>query len=195
MQINELRSDGQLHQVARKNDFGARIRSAAVLGDPLEHGLDDETPDAMASSGDFNSPMLDVSETDPGACIEALPPKLLALTLDSGDTLFLFLKGGAGAPLDFVVAKHRVPRNIAFLGFHLAVDPSSRYMAAASPDGVLAVYELEEMSTLHAQYTSTGSFNPVKSVRLRAIQGVIHKIEFLYPRPADDYHIILILKC
>lgn len=194
VRIDELRSDGQLHPVARKNDFGARIRSAAVLGDPLQHGLDDETPNAAIAPDGFHSCIPHASSgTDAAACLEDMPPKMLVLVLDSGDTVFLFLKERVGTPPEFVVAKHRVPRNVSFLGFHLAVDPSSRYMAAASPDGVLAVYELEDMSNLGAQYRSRGSFDPVKSVRLRAIQGVIHKAEFLYPRPADDYHVILIL--
>ncbi|KAJ6444241.1 thermotolerance protein [Purpureocillium lavendulum] len=193
VQINELRSDGQLHQVARKSDFGARIRSAAVLGDPLEHGLDDETSDALVKVEDSDSTMADVSEPLPAARDESLPPKLLVLVLDTGDIAFLFLRKSPRATLEFVVSKYKTPRKLSFLGFHLAVDPSSHYMAASSPDGVLAMYEINDMSTLNAQYKSTGTFAPVRSVRLRAINGVIHKLEFLYPRPADDYHIILIL--
>jgi hypothetical protein len=66
-------------------------------------------------------------------------------------------------------------------------------MAAASPDGVLVMYELESMENLNEQYRQQNFINPVKSTRIRTIHGVIHKLEFLYPRPEDDYHIILLL--
>ncbi|KAH6856761.1 mono-functional DNA-alkylating methyl methanesulfonate N-term-domain-containing protein [Chaetomium sp. MPI-CAGE-AT-0009] len=33
----------------------------------------------------------------------------------------------------------------------------------------------------------------IKSIRLRSIPGVIHKLTFLHPRPGDDRHIILLL--
>ncbi|KND90349.1 hypothetical protein TOPH_05044 [Tolypocladium ophioglossoides CBS 100239] len=193
VQISELRRDGQIHEVARKNDFGSRIRSALVLGDPEEHGLGDETPSGLVESEDPDSSMPDALDAADNTRSRALPPQLLVLMLDSGDCIFLFLGQQADASLKFVLNTYSIPKKISYLGYHFAVDPSSRYMAAASPDGVLVMYELEETAVLNAQYMSRGSFTPVKSVRLRVVQGVIHKLEFLYPRPEDDYHIILIL--
>lgn len=73
------------------------------------------------------------------------------------------------------------------------MDPSSRYMALSCAEGLLIVYELESMATLANQYASNQPLAPVKSHRPRTIQGVIHKMEFLYPRPEDDYHTILLL--
>lgn len=193
MHISELRRDGQVHEVAQKSDFGCRIRSVVVLGDALEHGLDDENPGNFVKSEDDDLPMPDASGALRGREDRSLPPQLLVLMLDSGDAVFLFLKEQSHTPPEFVLNTYNLPRKIQYLGHHLVIDPSSRYMTAASPEGVLVVFELEEMTTLNAQYMARGSFSPVKSARLRLIQGVIHKLEFLHPRPEDDYHIILIL--
>ena len=118
---------------------------------------------------------------------------MLALMLDNGDTVFLFLKNRPGCSPEIVLYKQPCPKNLAYLGYHCCVDPSSRYMAAASPEGVLAVYELESMATMNAQYGRDGTIHPVRSIRIRVIQGIIHKLEFLYPRPEDEHHIILLL--
>ncbi|RDA85606.1 hypothetical protein CP532_0890 [Ophiocordyceps camponoti-leonardi (nom. inval.)] len=188
VQVSELRRDGQVHQVARKKDFASRIRSAAVLGHSLEHGLDEETPACFFKYDDDGSVIMADAPDDP-----QLPPQLLVLMLESGDTVFLFLREQPDSPVDFVSSTYALPRTIPYLGYHLAVDPSSRYMAAASPEGVLVMFELEDSRTLNAQFVASGSVSPVKSVRLRLFQAVLHKLEFLHPRPEDDYHIILIL--
>ncbi|KYK59685.1 thermotolerance protein [Drechmeria coniospora] len=194
VQINELRGDGQMHQIVRKSDFGARIRNAVVLGDPLQHGLDDENSSfAVEPEGsDCSMPDATVPATA-DASKRCLPPQLLVLMLESGDAIFLFLRRQPDKSLDFVLARHTLAKKIPYMGFHLAVDPSSRYMASASADGLFVTYELEAMSALNAQYQSRGTFTPVKAVRLRSIHGVIHKLGFLYPQPTEGRHIILIL--
>lgn len=192
MQINELRRDGQIHEVIRKANFGSRIRGAVVLGDSLQHGLDDDDAGNHVKTEEQDVSMEGLLDTA-DATVSTLPPQLLVLMLESGDTVYLFLKKKPDSSLEFVMSRYPSPKNLSYLGYHLSVDPSSRYMAAASPDGILVIYELESMANLNAQHTSQGSFHPVRSVRVRAIQGVIHKLEFLYPRPEDDYHIILLL--
>lgn len=97
-----------------------------------------------------------------------------------------------GTP-EIITTRYESPRNLKFLGFHLSVNPSSRYMAAASAEGAFVVYELESFETLSAQYMREGSFKPVKSIRIRPVKGVIHKMEFLHPKLNDDYHINLLL--
>ncbi|KAF5133642.1 hypothetical protein E5D57_004268 [Metarhizium anisopliae] len=192
VQISELRRDGQVHEVVRKSDFGSRIRGAAVIGDSLQHGLDDDDPADMVKSEDQDILMRDSLDTGLDSR-HRLPPQLLVLILESGDTMFTFLRERQDSTLEFVFNKRESPKNLSYLGYHISVDPSSRYMAAASPDGVLVIYEFESMAGLNQQYRQQGFFDPVKSIRIRAIQGVIHKLEFLYPRPEDDYHIILLL--
>ncbi|KJZ78093.1 hypothetical protein HIM_02730 [Hirsutella minnesotensis 3608] len=188
VQISELRRDGQVHEVAQKRDFGSRIRSAVVFGDALEHGLDDGDLEAYIKPEDIGSPRLNISGRT-----EGLPPQLLVLMLDSGEAMFLFLREQPNLAPEFVLQTYTLPRTIRHLGYHLVIDPSSSYMATSSPEGLLVTFELEKMSKLSAEYSSRGSFTPVRSVRLRTIQGLIHKLEFLHPRPEDDYHIILIL--
>ncbi|PHH71027.1 hypothetical protein CDD80_5568 [Ophiocordyceps camponoti-rufipedis] len=193
VQIRQLHTDGRLQEIAHKKDFKSRIRSAAVLGDSVEHGLDDETPGGYAKSeSDGSAMMVDVPSDliDTGSL---LPPQLLVLVLESHDTVFLFLKERPGCPAQFVCSSFALPRSVPCLGFHLAVDPTSRYMATASPEGVLVMFELEDAKTLDTQYAACGCIRPVKSFRIRLFQGVIHQLEFLYPRPEDDYHIILII--
>ncbi|TWU75557.1 hypothetical protein ED733_006221 [Metarhizium rileyi] len=192
VQVSELSRDGQVHEVARKSDFGSRIRGAAVLGDSLQHGLDDDDPSNVVKKEGQNVFVRSLLGTDFDPR-RRLPPQLLVLILESGDTVFMFLRKGQDSILEFVLNKRQSPKNLSYLGFHLSVDPSSRYMAAASPDGVLVIYEIESMAVLNEQYVQQGIIDPVKSFRIRAIQGVIHKLEFLYPRPEDDYHIILLL--
>lgn len=182
-----------MHEVAQKCDFGSRIRSVVVLGDALEHGLDDRDLSKLVKSKDEDLPMPDTPEAIDHSGTRSLPPQLLVLMLDSCETVFLFLKERPNTPPEFVMTTHYLPRTIPYLGYHLAIDPSSSYMTAASPEGVLVVFELEEISAIRAQYMARGFFNPVMSVRLRLMQGLIHKLEFLHPRAEDDYHIILIL--
>ncbi|KAF4984390.1 hypothetical protein FZEAL_413 [Fusarium zealandicum] len=192
VQISELREDGQVHEIIRKADFGARIRNAIVLGAPPEGGPDGttfslvKTEDADVSMQDATKPY----ETDPH---RSLPPQLLVLMLETGDAVFLFVRERQDGTLEFVTTRYESPRNLKFLGFHLSIDPSSRYMAAASAEGAFIVYELESLTTLSSHFQHRGSFQPVKSIRIRITQGIIHKMEFLYPRPEDDYHIILLL--
>ncbi|UKZ73493.1 hypothetical protein TrVFT333_001140 [Trichoderma virens FT-333] len=155
VQISQLGRDGQVHDVLRKSDFGFRIRNAVVLGDNLEHGLDD----------------------DPyGVAVKPEPPSS-PLSPERPDHT-----------LEFVITKYDNPRLLPYMGYQLAVDPSSRYMAAATPEGIFVVYELEALSELNKQYTEQGSIEPIMSIRIRAVSGVIHKLEFLFPRREDEYH-------
>ncbi|KAG6017036.1 hypothetical protein E4U54_008585 [Claviceps lovelessii] len=193
VQISELRRDGQLHEVARKSDFGCRIRSAAVLGDPLQHDLDDDDQADIIKSEDEDTLMQEVSGTADVVQDQALPPQLLVLMLESGDTMYICLRRQPDSALDFVFTKHEGPKNLAYLGHLLSIDSSSRYMAAASPDGILVIYEFRSMQEINERYRDHGLIDPVKSTRIRALKGIIQKLEFLYPRPEDDYHIILLL--
>lgn len=196
MQISELRKDGQIHEVLRHPGFGHRIRSAVVIGTGT-HGLVDDDDDAgvVKSEHDVDTDMRDSPQhaDDQTALANDAPPQMLALMLETGDCIFLFVRTSADSKLEFVTSKYALPKTIHYIGHHLAVDPSSRYLAASTPEGVLVVYEMHSWSTIHEQLRRDGSFSPIKSTRVRMINGVIHKMDFLFPRPEDDYHIILLL--
>ncbi|KAH7178438.1 mono-functional DNA-alkylating methyl methanesulfonate N-term-domain-containing protein [Fusarium sp. MPI-SDFR-AT-0072] len=200
VQISELREDGQVHEVIRKADFGTRIRNAIVLGGPPKGDI----PGAAAASiktEDADVSMKDVAEASEAkeakeaseAKKRVLPPQLLVLMLETGDAVFLFIQERLDGTLRFVATTFQSPRNLQFLGYHFSIDPSSRYMSAGSAEGGFIIYELESLSHMSTQYESCGFIKPIKSTRVRITQGVIHKMEFLYPRPEDDYHIILLL--
>jgi hypothetical protein len=179
VQISELQQNGEAHEILKKSNFDSRIRNALIFGRGVEQGLDESN--SLMSDGPSSQDT------------HSLPPQMLVLILESGDLVFMFIKvSDQGGSLEFITKVHKGPRNVAHLGYHLAIDPSSRYMAAVSPDRLLVVYELESMETLNEQLNH-GHINPVKSMWVRSIQGVIHKAEFLYPRVEDEHHIILLL--
>lgn len=124
---------------------------------------------------------------------QPLPPQLLVLILESCEMVFLSIQELPDHALEFVITKYESPRNLKFLGYHFIINPSSRYMAAGSADGAFIIYELETLANMSAQYQSHGHYQPVKSLKVRIADGIIHKLEFLHPRPEDDYHIILLL--
>ena len=125
---------------------------------------------------------------------ESLPPQLLLLVLECGDSAFLSVRTNRDGSLEFVTSRFKCPsQHHVFPGFHLAVDPSARYMVLGCAQTYFMVYELESMRTLDLRYRRDEPLRPVRSFRARAVQGVIHQIEFLYPRPGDDNHIILLL--
>lgn len=182
-----------MHEVIKKDDFDSRIRNAIVVGDyPFDPRKNVEEKEKQEEDNPFleteeDAVMLDASE------VQALAPQMLVLFLESGDSIFLFLRTRWDGGLEFVTKSYKSPRNLAFLGYHLAVDPTSRYMAAASGEAAFIVYELFDFPELNEQYISNGSFEPVKSMRIRAIKGAVHSMEFLFPRPEDTSHIILVL--
>lgn len=192
MQISELR-DGQLHSIARKMDFGSRIRNAKVVGSSPAIVQGEE----YATNG-FHSPHADDNVTMTGidafgAPHKSLPPQLLLVVLETGDCIFLFLRPAADA-YEFVAEQHHVQSSrLVRPGFHLAVDPSSRFVAQACANNVFIVHELESMDHLNDAYRRGQPLRPVLSSKPRTVNGVIHTIEFLWPRPQDQNHIILLL--
>ncbi|CAK7198704.1 hypothetical protein SEUCBS139899_001368 [Sporothrix eucalyptigena] len=222
VQISEMGRDGRLRNIARKTDFGSRIRNAQVIGASPESAAEDEKDedftrikieddDAIIDCGESGSDDSDdnddsdeymegTSSRRPGrrsgrrAPARRLPPQQLLVVLESGDCIFLFIDPESGDKPEFV-STHYQPHGhrIVQPGFHLSVDPSSRYVAVACSENFFIVHELESSQRLNVSYARNGTLNPIKSSRPRAVQGVIHKMEFLYPHTEDDYHIILLL--
>lgn len=202
MQISELRRDGQLHSIARKCDFGSRIRNARVIGtSPVKLGFEQyattttTTFHGKADDGDLDMDMADVSSAPNSAQGSShLPPQLLLIVLDTGDCVFLFLRPDESGTFEFVALKHSLPSSrLVRPGFHLAVDPSSRYAAQACSRNIFVVHELESMDNLNTSLARGQPLQPIILSRPRHVNGVIHTIEFLYPRPQDPQHVILLL--
>ncbi|KAF4414528.1 hypothetical protein CFRS1_v012191 [Colletotrichum fructicola] len=198
--ISELRKDGQLQEVLRKKDFGCRIRNACVIGNKYERfraTADDAGVDHIKSEDeDDDTHMVDSSSASgPIGAHGLLPPHLLLLVLETGTFVFLFIKRDMHNKLEFVASPfHNPARQMGHhLGFHVAVDPRSRYIAVADVQNKFVVYELESMEAMSDQYMRKNAIAPVSAHHSRAVQGTILKMEFLYPRPEDQGHVILLI--
>ncbi|KAL1838353.1 hypothetical protein VTJ49DRAFT_2784 [Mycothermus thermophilus] len=197
IQICELRN-GRLRNVVRKNDFGSRIRNACVVGSAVIPELNDDvlagsSSDSRIKMEDAPEGLLSFSQTGRSLGVTPLPPQMLMVALESGEIAFLFLKPGVDGRLAWVIASRTSAPDHLRLGFHLAVDPSSRYAVLAGPMDCFCVYELASYADMNDRYLSGERVRTVRSVRLLNVPGVIHKITFLYPRPGDDHHIILLI--
>ncbi|KAL2258992.1 hypothetical protein VTK26DRAFT_7490 [Humicola hyalothermophila] len=199
VQICELRQDGRLKEIARKNDLGCRIRNACAVGSftvpELEGNVSAESASFPGIKTEAGEPgPFGLSSPSPRSSSTQLPPQLLAVVLETGECVFLFLRPGPEGMPEFVASRFGRPRLKSWCpGFHVAVNPSSRYMALASAADSFVVYELESREQLNQSYLLNEPLKPVKSFRLRSVHGVIHSITFLYPRPGDDHHIVLLL--
>lgn len=78
-------------------------------------------------------------------------------------------------------------------GMHLAVDPSSRYMAIGCSQDIFAIYALHTRNDLKEQDAKGLDLRHIQSERYITFPGVIHKLEFLYPSTDDEEHIILVV--
>lgn len=212
MQISELGRDGRLRNIVRKTDFGSRIRNAKVIGLAPESSTDEtngntqthiktEDEDAILDSGVSDNDSGDETmggmgpyQSTSGAVASRLPPQQLLVVLETGDCIFLFIHPDSGDNPEFVSTHYQpLGHRIVQPGFHTCVDPSSRYVAVACPEDLFIVHELESHQRLNDAYARNRPLKPIKSSRPRAVQGVIHKMEFLYPHSHDDFHIILLL--
>lgn len=123
-----------------------------------------------------------------------LPPQLLLIVLETGDCIFLFLRPTRDDDFEFVALQHRVHGSrLVRPGFHMAVDPSSRFVAQACARNMFVVHAIESMNRLSDSYARGLPLRPVLSSRPRTVNGIIHTMEFLFPRPEDPKHVILLL--
>ena len=199
VQIKELRPDGLLWDVVQKNNFGARIRNARAVGssteDPQSHGdilstqIKDEVDDTGAQMGAGGDGKTTSWRKDP------LASQTLLLQLDSGDSLFLRLRQIGRRRWEFVSSRQRVSKPMLTVqpGMHLAVDPSSRYVAVGCSEGVFAIYAMNSREELMRQHVQGQPLRYIASERYIYFQGVIHKMDFLHPSADDDKHIILLV--
>lgn len=157
-------------QYSRKSEDGTHVKT---------EDADTNMDDAISGFRDPNS---------------LLPPQLLVLMLERGDLVFLFLQQGPAHSWVFVSSTHRVPgQRLVCPGFHLAIDPSSNFLAVACSENLFIMYQLESMENLRAQYFLNLPLKPVKDWMARPVKGIIHKVEFLHPTHGKEEQVILML--
>ncbi|KAH8804808.1 mono-functional DNA-alkylating methyl methanesulfonate N-term-domain-containing protein [Xylogone sp. PMI_703] len=201
VQIRELRPNGHLCDVIRREHFGARIRNARVVG-----SLKAYSRDAQASSldsiikiekdNDSGMKINKEQEEDRQTLTKNLPPQFILLQLETGDSIFLMLRRSGAGDLEFVVRRHSLPENSMLLlqpGTHLTVDPSSRYMAVGCSERQFAIYALHPREKLKQRYSEGDDIEMVESQTVVTFHGIIHKMEFLFPSADDEDHIILLI--
>jgi len=150
-----------------------------------------EDEDGDVDMGASDEPTKTEQETLP-----PLPPQFLVLQLDTRDSVFLFLRRISSGELELVSQRYRASQAISLdfhFGTHLAVNPSSRYMAVGCSEGVFAVYTLTSREEISKRYNSHGRLQIVQSERHFPLHGIILKMDFLYPTPGDEDHVILIV--
>ncbi|CZR62372.1 uncharacterized protein PAC_12269 [Phialocephala subalpina] len=198
VQIKELRSDGLLWEVVRKEDFGARIRNAAVIGSISAYEQDPDVKlgsTQVKSEEEENGLGQEHSIKDPvSSARQPLPPQFLVLQLETGDSIFLMLQVPNSRQPRFVTSRYRVSKAMLRLqpGTHIAVDPTSRYMVVSCSEKELAIYELQNRATLKQQLSQGQELKHIVSSMHFPVMDVIVKIDFLHPTPGDEDHIILL---
>jgi hypothetical protein len=187
-----LGPDGQTYEVASKHDFDVRIRNATVIGKWIEPGTTaDSYGQPVTAAG--KSPILAGTSDASDQHVWAMPPQLLILVLESGSLLVLFMQTFTDGTSAIQTVEHSWLPNLQYTGRLLAVDPASNYLVLASSDSIFVVCELEPWEAMNAQYVETGQFHPIKSSRIQRLNGFITQIAFLYPRPEDTEHVMLLL--
>lgn len=174
--------------MAKKDDFGARIRNAKVLGTlPDEDGRD-------PFNARFNRDAMSMDNDDASSGrLSSGPPQVLAVTIETGHLFFLCLEQAEDGLYRFKTAAYPPPRRgpLNKPGFHMAVDPNSNYVALASHEGTLVIHRVAHGNGAYRQLDGhtliQGSVTHVMK------DTIIHKMEFLYPHPDDEDHVILLL--
>ncbi|KAB2577972.1 hypothetical protein DBV05_g3334 [Lasiodiplodia theobromae] len=181
--LKEILPNAHLEHVSTKADFGSRIRAARVFGEPRKFIHPPMTEKAQIPMEiDWN---------------ELVPPQILVLTLESQELLFLFARPRRDGTVEWKESCIPLSPDASLLeqpGKHLAVDPRSRALAVGAAESSIFIYAAKTMPELRSNIShDTQNWTPLKSERPVAIPGTILKMEFLYPEPDDEHHVILLV--
>jgi hypothetical protein len=182
--------------VLRKEDFGARIRNARVVGSAKAYEEEMKIGATQVKHEDDDVPMdNDKAQSKAQPRNPTSPPQFILLQLHTGDSVFLRLRQLENGKLAFVSSRHRVTKPMLTIqpGIHLAVDPSSRYMAIGCSERLFTIYALHSRDQLKEQASKDLDLHHVESESVISLNGLIQKMEFLYPSPDDEDHIILLV--
>lgn len=131
--------------------------------------------------------------SDDGIQGQPLPPQILVLAMEDSTFVFLFVTKDTRCGWKFEMSEYTPSSKAQYHGFHLTIDPSSRYLVAASTEKVVFVYQLADRATLEAQWAQHSRVMPVVDHKVRSFRGSLLQATFLYPRPEDIDHIILLM--
>ncbi|OBT64806.1 hypothetical protein VE03_06553 [Pseudogymnoascus sp. 23342-1-I1] len=139
----------------------------------------------------------DLSMLEPGGQEKCrLGPQIIVFVLEAGDLMFLCAPDfGPDAPIQPILSRHNIAKPLLGenLGAHLTADPSSRYLALGCSENVISIYALKSREEIDSQYISRQPLSCIREERSFQVNGIILKIEFLFPSFKDPDHIILLL--
>ncbi|KAI9663098.1 MAG: hypothetical protein M1821_008146 [Bathelium mastoideum] len=198
--VKEVLETGKITHIASKTDFGARIWASRVLGqvspppDATNKNWanqvfsDEESKNGIPIPSD---PMdLDVTE-------QPMPPQLLALTLETQQLVFIFLRQSSNGAHEFRQATIPLPTSqdyLETLGRHLAVDPRTKAIAVGALEGSFALLHIKPMSQIQEDARKgVRAWRPIESQQIHKVNGVILKMDFLHTGSLDDERVILVL--
>ncbi|KAI1386156.1 uncharacterized protein F4822DRAFT_306907 [Hypoxylon trugodes] len=154
----------------------------------------EDTTHVKTEDTDMEMADLDITASSLRDANPLLPPQLLILVLESGELIFLFLQQEPGHNWTFISATHKIPgQRLVYPGFHMAIDPSSTFLAIGCSERLFLMYQLHSMKTLQSQYSRGEPLQPIKDKESRSVSGTIHKMEFLHPTHRQEHQIILMI--
>jgi len=190
IQIHQIETDGRLTHVATKSDFDCLIFSAKVFGDPL----DDKDGKPDNDSNHDIKPEHHEMDNQSSRATTMLPPQCLVLTLQNQHMVFMFASEDSEGSINFNMCSYvplpSWPSPTKRPGKHLAIDPKSRAIAVAAPEGKVILYSAQPIDT-DAQWGV--GFLPVSSEIPIKTPGAIMCMDFLHPSESDPDHVILVV--
>ncbi|KAI3317448.1 hypothetical protein HD806DRAFT_541229 [Xylariaceae sp. AK1471] len=195
VQICELGTDMQLQPVAKKVDFGSRIRNCRVMGthDYLRKRREDIHANYY-QSGDIDMTDSDAPTATSHPSDNELFQQILLLVLSTGEVVFLFMNPTPAGDWKFVSSHFSIlSGRLVDPGFHMAISPDGGYLALACSENLFIVYQLESIEELRRQHHEGQSIRPIRSIQARAVKGIVHKIDFLHPGSENVSQIILLV--
>ncbi|KAI1127182.1 mono-functional DNA-alkylating methyl methanesulfonate N-term-domain-containing protein [Nemania abortiva] len=194
VQISELVSDTQLVPIAKKVNFGSRIRNCRVMGthEYLKTKRHITYSNYQKADG-FASQSSNSSTPIPPASDVGLFQQILVLIL-SEELVFLFMSRTAAGDWEFVSSHHSISSgHLVDPGFHMTISPDGGYLALACSEHLFVVYQLESIQELNRQHSEGLPIQPIKSLKARAVKGIVHKLEFLHPDSKNVSHVVLLI--
>lgn len=185
--VKNFCSDGRLEHVASKSDFGSRILSAKVIGEPLE-----ATDDVCVKHEE-----LDLLSSPTQAEDSRVPFQMVVLATGSHELLFVYLQSTGNDELEFAVVVRPLPTYLSHMempGQGMAVDPKSRAMAVTAFERNIVIYSLNSATDPRRGADSRfDNIQPIKDECHLNIQGCILHMDFLHPEQGDENHVTLLL--
>ncbi|KAI1436657.1 hypothetical protein GGR50DRAFT_686351 [Xylaria sp. CBS 124048] len=186
IQMLELRANTQLVPIAKRINLGATIRNCRVMG--THDYLRKTKEDHLAGKQDVV--MMDASVATDTERFQ----QVLMLVLSSTQLVFVFMDQTPAGDWKFVMSHFPIATGkLVDPGFHMTVSPDSRYLALSCSDDAFIVHQLEPILELQRQHMNGLPIQPIRAVRLRPVRGVIQKLDFLYPNPENNSHVIMVV--